>query len=139
MENKTLERMLSSDIKMNRNRQFSLANQKWKMKYKKENHALNRNESVIGLLCWIKSWKWNPNKKMTPWYLSGLNNQRKKIRRWYRNELNHQFHYWIKKKKRRNPRKKMNGIFIFLYWIKYWERKSVHDIEWSEMKKKKLK
>ena len=35
MENKTLERMLSSDIKMNRNRQFSLANQKWQMKYKK--------------------------------------------------------------------------------------------------------
>lgn len=94
---------------------------------------------VIGLLCWIKSWKWNPNKKMTPWYLSELNNQRKKIRRWYRNELNHQFHYWIKKKKRRNPRKKTNGIFIFLYWIKYWERKSVHDIEWSEMKKKKTK
>ena len=45
MENKTLERMLSSDIKMNRNRQFSLANQKWKMKYKNENHALNWNES----------------------------------------------------------------------------------------------
>lgn len=44
MENETLERMLRSDIKMNRNSQFSPANQKWKMKSKKENHTLNRNE-----------------------------------------------------------------------------------------------
>ena len=36
MENETLERMLRSYIKMNRNSRFSLTNQKWKAQSKKE-------------------------------------------------------------------------------------------------------
>ena len=74
MPNETLERMLRSDIKTDRNSQLSLANQKWKMKSKKENHALNQNESNYLSSLLNQKLKMKPKRKMTPWYSCELNN-----------------------------------------------------------------
>ena len=49
----------------------------------------------------------------------------------------HQFHYWIKTKKETQERNEWNNQLSPLNQNR--ERKSVHGIEWSEMKKEKEK
>ena len=47
----------------------------------------------------------------------------------------HQFHYWIKTKKETQERNEWNNQLSLLNQNR--ERKSVHGIEWSEMRKKR--